>query len=247
MVRFTLALLGSLVLNACAADVVADHTDRRTRLERAAAEGKIEDIRSMLVSGADPNVRGETWTWPVAAAAARPHNAEVIRALLAAGANPNPDGTDEYDGYDSPLFRAIVIEDSENTRSLLEGGASVKSYFLTDTAHLNAEIMRQLVTHGLDEFQVDNYGRNLLHQMLRWDPGPKPELVDYLIQTGVPLNARDADGRTPLGYWRQPRDFELRPFWCWLTNCLRADEIVHDPQAARAKISRLLEQSGARL
>lgn len=60
-----------------------------------------------------------------------------------------PYGTEEYDGYDSPLFRAIVIEDSENSRSLLEGGASVKSYFLTDTAHLNAEIMRQLVTHGL--------------------------------------------------------------------------------------------------
>jgi hypothetical protein len=86
----------------------------------------------------------------------------------------------------------------DNARALLEAGASVESYQLTNTAHLSAEIMKLLVEHGLDALQADNYGRNLLHQILQWDPGPKPELVDYLIHTGVPVNARDAEGKTPL-------------------------------------------------
>jgi ankyrin repeat protein len=181
------------------------------------------------------------------AAAGRPRNAAVIRTLLAAGANPNPRGVDDYDGYDAPLYRAIVVEDVENARALLEAGASVRSYHLTNTAHLNAKIMTQLVAHGLDAFQVDQYGRNLLHQMLKWDPGPKPELIDYLIQAGVPLNARDAEGKTPLGYWREPRYFELHPVWCWLTDCLPSNQTVIEQQRMRIKISASLERSGAGL
>lgn len=247
MVPFALALFGTLLLSSCGADLPSDHTDRRTPLERAAAEGRIDEVRQMLAAGSDPNAHGETWTTPLEAAAERPHNAEVIRALLGAGANPNPDGVEDYEGFDSPLYRAVVIEDLDNARALLEAGASAKSYFLTDTAHLNAEIMKQLVAHGLDTFEVDNYDRNLLHQMLRWDPGPKPELVDYLIQVGVPLNARDADGKTPLGYWKEPRNFELHPFWCWLTDCLANHETVPEQQRIRVKISALLERSGAHL
>jgi ankyrin repeat protein len=201
----------------------------------------------MLASGSDPNVHGATWTWPLQAAAERPHNSEVIRTLLSAGANPNPDGVEDYEGGDSPLYRAVVIEDVDNARALLEAGASVKSYQLTNTAHLNAEVMKLLVAHGLDELQVDKDGRNLLHQMLQWDPGPQPELVDYLIQAGVPLNARDADGKTPLSYWREPRNFELHPFWCGLTDCLVNNETVPEQQGIRMKISALLERSGARL
>jgi hypothetical protein len=103
------------------------------------------------------------------------------------------------------------------------------------------------VAHGLDRFQVDSYGRNLLHQILQWDPGPKPDLVEYLIRAGVPLNARDNDGKTPLAYWREPRHFERHPFWCWLTDCLPNDNTVLQQQEGRARISALLARSGARL
>jgi len=135
----------------------------------------------------------------------------VIQALIAAGANPNTRGIEEYEGDGAPLYRTIIVEDVDNARALLDAGASVKSYHLTNMAHLNADIMKLLVAHGLDKFQVDSYDRNLLHQILQWDPGPKPDLVEYLIEAGVPLNARDADGKTPLAYWREPRNFELHP------------------------------------
>lgn len=247
MVRWALALPSLLLLSSCAADISADHTDRRTPLERAAAEGRVDEVRGMLAAGSDPDARGGTWIWPLTAAAERPHNTEVIQTLLAAGANPNPDGIEDYEGFDSPLFRAIVIEDADNARALLDAGASVKSYHLTNTAHLNAEIMKLLVAHGLDEFQMDNYGRNLLHQMLGWDPGPKPELIDFLIQAGVPLNARDAEGKTPLTYWKVPRYFEIHPFRCWLTDCLANNKTVLEQQRIRAETSALLERAGARL
>jgi ankyrin repeat protein len=199
----------------------------------------------MIASGSDPNAHGETWTWPLEAAAERPHNADVIRVLVAAGANPNPRGTEGYAG-DSPLYRAIVIEDVDNAGALLEAGASIRPHDLTNTAHLTAEIMRRLVAYGLDEFQVDRYGRNLLHRMLKWDPGPKPELVDYLIQAGVPLNAHDADGKTPLTYWREPREFELHPIWCWITDCLPNNNTVIEQQRMRDEVTGLLERAGAR-
>jgi ankyrin repeat protein len=247
MVRFTLALSGLLLLSACGSDVSVNHTDRRTPLERAAAEGKIDEVRRLLASGVDPNAHGGTWSWPLEAAAARPGNAEVIRALLAAGANPNTRGLEGYGGYDSPLYRAIVIEDVDNARALLEAGASVESYHLTNTAHLGPEIMKLLVVHGLNAFQVDQYGRNLLHQMLSWDPGPKPELVDYLIQTGVPLDARDHEGKTPLAHWRKPRHFELHPIRSWLAEYVANDETVSRHRDIRVTISGLLERAGARL
>jgi ankyrin repeat protein len=246
MVRFAIALPGLFLLSSCAATLPANHSDRRTPLERAAADGRVDEIRRMIASGSDPNAHGETWTWPLEAAAERPHNAEVIRALLAAGANPDPRGIEDYVG-DSPLYRAVVIEDVDNARALLEAGASIKSDQLTNTAHLNAEIMKLLVAHGLDEFQVGHYGRNLLHQMLRWDPGPKPDLVDYLIKSGVPLNARDEDGKTPLAYWKEPRDFEFHPIWCWITSCLPNDNTVFEQQRIREETSAVLERSGARL
>lgn len=111
MVRLAVALFASLLLSSCANDLPVDHTDRRTTLERAAAGGEADEIRQMLASGSDPNAHGETWTWPLEAAAERPHNAEVIRLLLAAGANPNPRGIEDYEGLDSPIYRAVVIED----------------------------------------------------------------------------------------------------------------------------------------
>jgi ankyrin repeat protein len=78
MVRCALALLSLILLGSCAADISADHTDRKTPLERAAAEGRVDEVRRMLAAGSDPNARGETWIRPLTAAAERPHNTEVI-------------------------------------------------------------------------------------------------------------------------------------------------------------------------
>ena len=107
--------------------------------------------------------------------------------------------------------------------------------------------MKLLVAHGLDQFQIDEYGRNLLHQILGWDPGPRLDSVEYLIRSGVPLNARDTEGKRQLAYWSKPRYFELHPFWCWMTDCLANNEAVPEQQKIRANTSELLERSGARL
>ena len=57
-VRFALALLGFMFLSSCAADLPEDHTDRKTPLEKAAAEGKVDQVQTLLASGADSNAHG---------------------------------------------------------------------------------------------------------------------------------------------------------------------------------------------
>jgi hypothetical protein len=53
---------------------------------------------------------------------------------------------------------------------------------------------------------------------------PKFEGIEYLINAGLPLNARDHGGKTPLAYWRDPREFEIHWFRVWLI-----ERLVYDP------------------
>jgi hypothetical protein len=61
----------------------------------------------------------------------------------------------------------------------------------------------------------------------------------------VPLNVRDRAGLTPLAYWRQPRYYEEHWFQTWINERIFANEWAGQQRAARAKISTLLERSGA--
>jgi hypothetical protein len=63
----------------------------------------------------------------------------------------------------------------------------------------------------------------------------------------VPVNARDHAGKTPLAYWREPRDFERYWFRVWLIERLTGGPEFQEERQNRAKISALLERSGALL
>jgi hypothetical protein len=107
------------------------------------------------------------------------------------------------------------------------------------------DLLRQ---HGLDIFTTDERGRNELHLALGPPAVPGVETIEYLIQAGVPLQARDATGKTPLAYWRQPRDYEAHWFRAWLVERLSGDaNEFQREREQRAKISALLKRSGAAL
>ena len=76
---------------------------------------------------------------------------------------------------------------------------------------------------------------------------PKYEGIEYLVNAGVPLNARDHSGKTPLAYWREPRDIEIHWFRVWLIERLVDNPEFQQQRDNRAKISALLERSGAQL
>ena len=225
--------------------VITEH-DLRTPLEKAAQAGNAAEVRRLLHSGADPNDREGVFGAPLNAAAIRPHNAEVIAALLAAGANPNGRGREGNKSWAPPLYHAAVYSDVENTRMLLEAGANPNHPQLV-AGWFKPEIISLLMTHGFDLLAVDELGRNALHLALAPPAMPQTVAVEFLIRSAVPVNARDRNGRTPLAYWREPRDFEKHWARAWLAERLSKGAEFPEQRSRRAAISRVLQDAGAGL
>jgi ankyrin repeat protein len=245
MVRVLVVLpLVALLAGCGGVGIAVPGKDLRTPLEKAAQAGDLSEVERLLASGADPN-RGAFGS-PMNSAAYHTNNAEVIRALVAAGANPNGSGAEGHTCWVSPLLTAASMGDLENARTLLDSGASLRpSCSRMVVGWLKAPVIDLLVQHGLDIFASDEFGRNELHMALGPPVAPNVEGIEYLIHAGVPLNARDHQGKTPLAYWREPRDFEAHWFRAWLFERLSSQPEFRQQRENRAKISALLERSGA--
>src|SRR5689334_20564568 len=128
MLRFVTLLAFLSLLTACGGWYVshANSGDRRSPLEKAAQQGDVTEVKHLLTSGSDPNDTGGIFGCPLNSAALRKDNVEVIHILLAAGANPNGRGTADKMCWASPLWHAASTGDIENTRALLDAGASIK-------------------------------------------------------------------------------------------------------------------------
>ena len=98
----------------------ASSTSPDVALHKAAREGDLAKLRSLLDSGSDPNQRDSDGIRPlVDAVAAGQLNA--VRALLAAGASPNLPSS----GGRTPLIEAAVRGQIEIARLLIAGGADL--------------------------------------------------------------------------------------------------------------------------
>jgi len=219
--------------------------DQRHPLEKAAQEGNRPEVKRLLATGADPNEQGAFGS-PLNAAAFHQNNVEIIQLLVAAGANPNGRVEQGQVCWASPLLNAAST-DLENTRALLDAGASVVPSKCSNLAlaWLKTPVLDLLVQHGLNLHQIDPKGRNELHRALAPPVVPPLEGIEYLLRSGIPLNARDASGKTPLAYWREPRDSEVHWFTTWIFERLGDDSYSQQQRENRAKISALLERSGA--
>jgi hypothetical protein len=165
--------------------------------------------------------------------------------LLAAGADPN--GRAKSDVCWPPLHNALYKADLDSATLLIGAGASLES----SCARLEAGMLRPesldfAVGHGFNLQAVDGQGRNHLHEALGSPLVPRLETIEYLVRAGVPLNARDRAGKTPLAYWGKPRYYEQRWFATWVReHVLGNGEPVRREREARAQISAFLERSGA--
>lgn len=223
--------------------------DLRTPLEKAAQNGDLATVKQLLASGVDPNDGRGVFGAPLNAAALRRDNVEIIRTLISAGADPNGRGRNGNSCWLSPLFHAASMGDMENTQALLAAGASIKQPECSRpvAGWLKAPIIELLVAHGLKLDTIDEKGRNELHIALAPPVVPPVDGMAYLIRAGVPINARDRSGKTPLAYWREPRDYERHWFTMWLFDRLSGDSPIQRERENRAKISALLAQSHAAL
>jgi ankyrin repeat protein len=238
-----LALLSACVREAPPFDI-SEHP-----LMVAAAQGDLAEVNRLIASGADVDGKDASFN-PLSAAVAPEGRLDIVRALLAAGANPDGRrGQREVELWGSPLVTAAYRGDIETSRLLLEAGASLNAERYDPVmGNFPPAIFDLLTDYGFDLQAVDGQGCNPLHVALKSPMLPRTESVEYLIQAGVPLAARDADGKTPLYYWQQPRDFEIVDWRTWIISAVLGERgAVQKLRKQRTKITEILTSAGATL
>ncbi|MEQ1763572.1 MAG: ankyrin repeat domain-containing protein [Pyrinomonadaceae bacterium] len=107
-----------------------------------------------------------------------------------------------YDGM-SPLHAAVQNGNVEIARFLLERGAKVNirdyekrtpTMMMDDDA--SVEMVQLLISYGSKLKLVDKEKNNALHHLA--ENGVEPEIIRYLISSGIDINAVNKEGRTPL-------------------------------------------------
>lgn len=165
-------------------------------LLRAMDFDDVAAVRLLLEAGADPNefnegpVGGELpWVWPALhQAARRVCSREMVEVLLAAGADPNR----RFEEM-TPYAMARVFGNVPMADLLEAAGASTELTAVEQTlAEIADGVTGARLTPGAMPKGVTDFVRNILHL-----PGKVPH-VKRLIEAGLPFDAPDREGLTPV-------------------------------------------------
>src|SRR5215831_938716 len=200
---------------ALAADVVDGSGS--TPLLLAASHDDVAQVRQLLKTGANPNVRNKLDTTPLLEAAFH-SNAEIIKALLDAGADPNAAGADGQ----TPLMLVARGTNLAAARMLLDKGASMKAAesqrqqtaLMWAAANRQGPMTRLLVERGAE---LDaKTATDLMTPLVSGEPRAQPrspggmtalmfasregclECVAAMIERGASIDLPDPEGVTPL-------------------------------------------------
>jgi ankyrin repeat protein len=164
----------------------------------AAGHGSVEEVKRLLLMGADINTKNEFGSTPFKLAVVN-NNYEVAKLFLQLGQDPNKESADETVCRVTPLMSAAANGMVELLKLLLEYGAEPDYPCGKSTALMsatgNTEIFKILVNHGANIYARDGYGRTVLI----WAAlhGTK-EVVAFLCQMGVDPMLRDMGGNTAI-------------------------------------------------
>jgi ankyrin repeat protein len=221
-----LTILCSAGLQAClisgSVALAADVIDSRdgsgsTPLLVAASHDDVAQVRQLLKTGANPNVRNKLDTTPLLEASLH-SNAEIIKALLDAGADPNVAGADGQ----TPLMLVARGTNVAAAKMLLDKGANPKASesqrqqtaLMWAAANSQGPMTRLLVERGAD---VDaKTAADLMTPLVSGEPRAQPrspggmtalmfasregclECVAAMIEKGASIDLPDPEGVTPL-------------------------------------------------
>lgn len=159
------------------------------------AAGDAGKVRLLLAHGADVKARASSAVDALTIAAASRDTAPAIKVLLAAGAPASiPKGVR---AKNSPLVFASMTGDIENVRLLLSHGANPSAALAQAVTFGYPDVVRALIDGGAPAKLTESSGINLLH----WAAiANRAAVIPVLVAAGVPINAQDELGYTPLMY-----------------------------------------------
>ena len=173
----------------------ARKTEAGTTLLMMAAPDE-DKVRLLLSRGADPKARATSGVDAVMIAAAQRGTSGAIKLLLDAGAATHP--SEGIRVRRSPLVLASMTGDNETVKLLLSRGAEPSSEAVSEAVTFgHADVVRTLVDAGADAKLTESSGINLLHWAAITN---RPTVIPVLVRAGVPINATDDNGFTPLMY-----------------------------------------------
>ncbi len=188
-------------------DTVATAEDSQPKtLYKAAADGNLELVKSLISGGADVNTQNE-WGWTPLYVAAALGNGEMVNLLIAEGADvkaPNSQG-------ETPLQLAVRNGHRDIVTLLIEKGADVRTAAANGMTLLHTaaeqgqiDLVTLLIDKGADvNANAKTWAGTPLHQAAG---GGHLEIVQLLIANGADVNSRNNYNGTPL-HWAAARGY----------------------------------------
>ena len=175
--------------------------DKNKALGRACGEGRVDDVKRLLSSGADINTDVEEGMSPIQVAAYKGH-VDVVKILLAMGAGANPSATTKAGRFPTILM-AVASGNVEVVKLLQAAGASLNSknemglipIFLA--AESSAEMLQFILKNGANPNTIGPDGDQPLLLAARAD---KTDSVKLLLAAGVNVNVARSDGRQAIHF-----------------------------------------------
>lgn len=191
------AVVKLLVDNGAVVDAKADRDE--TPLHCAAWAGQAEVFEYLLSKGADPTLKfppGES----ILNLAAFGGSIKIIRLLESRGIKFDPERDSSEILFDSIGFgkcrlMEYFISKGADIKFRKEGRYLIHAVILKSRNKVDANIIKMLISKGLDVNLKDSYGCVPLHYSTGCG---LPEISNLLLEKGAKVNEKDSDGFTPL-------------------------------------------------
>jgi ankyrin repeat protein len=172
-----------------------------TPLMMAARDGDAATMRFLLESGADVNARDSARRSVLMWASSSTGSVEKIRLAVERGATLDPRS---QDGATALHWAAGLGRDPDMVKALIDAGASIeiaddrgRTPLMTAARVGNAGAVQHLLNAGADRARKSPQGLNALHWAAEGRTG-NAETLRVLVDAGMAIESRAADGSTPL-------------------------------------------------
>lgn len=186
------------------------HVDGVTALHVAAEGGHLAAVEYLLSLGVDVSVKDDDGRTALTQAI-KGNYGEVATVLVGAGADPNTDYVDEEGNSHDLLFDALMVENEDFAKLLIEKGANIyytdekKVTTLLQASHRGfADVVKMLVERHAGNPHETHSG----YMDARSDEGVSPliaasseghaDVVSALVAGGADVNLKDQDETTAL-------------------------------------------------